>query len=407
MNFSQIRSIKKLKMKEKLFWYLELILTRSFFHKLIAVLLLIWILFFLWQHLSIFFFVFVFAYLFWEWVTFIRKKLAHYKINIKEWYIITFLYIVFLTLIWFVLFNVIPHISKELVQFNFAEMAKNAQEAWLNQLKTFWIETGKNEINFIDSIKHKVFEQNTLEKIGKATASGLKTFLQIAIAMILSYIYLFERKKILEIASNIENTYYKDIWITYKYLWSKLRDGFGYVFKAQFIIALFNSILTTIGLFILWYVFEGEMFPMIFTMTIIVFLFWFIPVLGTIFSSIPLMIVWFSFWWTPMVLSIIIMVLVVHAFEAYYLNPKILWKFTHYPIFVSLIILYLGEHILWPSWLILWMPIFMIIVSLLKDFNIYLFSLEKRYVEQFENIEENYQDWFVLKNTINKIKRRK
>lgn len=363
-------------MKEKILLYIELILTRSFFHKLIAILLLIWILSFLWQHLSIFFFVFVFSYLFWEGALFIRKKLAHYKINIKEGYIITFLYIIFLTLIWFVLFSIIPHISRELSQFNFAEMAKNAQEAWTQQLNNFWIATGKNELNFMDSIKHKVLEQKTLEKIGSATASWLKTFLQIAIAMILSYIYLFERKKIIEVASNIENTYYKDIWNTYKYIWIKLRDGFWYVFKAQFIIALFNSALTTFWLFLLWYILEGAMFPMIFTMTIVVFLFWFIPVLGTIFSSIPLMIVWYSFWGMPMVISIIIMVLIVHAFEAYYLNPKILGKFTHYPIFVSLIILYLSEHILWPSGLILWMPIFMIIVSLLKDLNIYLLQLE-------------------------------
>lgn len=366
-------------MKEKLLRYLSVIVSTTFWHRVIAVLLLWLVVWFIGTHLTIFFFVFVFSYLFWEGALFIQKKLARNKINLSEKVIITGIYLIFISLLTFVLFSIIPKISQELSNFNYGEMIQSAQKTFEQKLIDFWIGETNNKISFADTISQNIFQQATLSKISSATAITFKWFLQIIISLILSYIYLLEKKIIREFISKIDNTYYRDIWDTYKYIGARLKEWFGYVFKAQAVIALFNTILTAIGIFLLWMVFEWEVFPMILTLSIIVFFFGFIPVLWTIFSSIPLMVVGFTFSGIEMVIAIIVLIMVVHAFEAYYLNPKIVWRFTNYPIFITLVVLYLWEHIMGPAGLILWMPLFIIIVSLLSDLNKEIVNIQHRY----------------------------
>lgn len=61
--------------------------------------------------------------------------------------------------------------------------------------------------------------------------------------------------------------------------------------EAQMFIALINAVLTALGLIGISLVHGGSSFPYIFTLSSIVFVFGFIPVLGMFISGIPIIIV--------------------------------------------------------------------------------------------------------------------
>lgn len=93
----------------------------------------------------------------------------------------------------------------------------------------------------------------------------------------------------------------------------------------------------------------GETFPYIFTLSLIVFIFGFIPVFGTFLSGIPIVIIGYGYGTSAhdsiiIVSAIVGMIAVVHAMEAYYLNPKIVSSYVHFPVFITFVILLISEH---------------------------------------------------------------
>lgn len=93
----------------------------------------------------------------------------------------------------------------------------------------------------------------------------------------------------------------------------------------------------------------GEAFPYIFTLSLVVFIFGFIPVFGTFLSGIPILIIGYGYGATAhdsliIVGAIVAMIAIVHAVEAYYLNPKIVSSYVHFPVFITFVILLVSEH---------------------------------------------------------------
>lgn len=78
-------------------------------------------------------------------------------------------------------------------------------------------------------------------------------------------------------------------------------------------------------------------------------------------------------------IAVIIMIGVIHAIEAYALNPKIVSSYVHFPIFVTFITLLIAEHIFGFVGLLIGVPILSIILSLLKDFDLYIQSIQQKY----------------------------
>ena len=91
-----------------------------------------------------------------------------------------------------------------------------------------------------------------------------------------------------------------------------------------------------------------------------------IPVAGVIISLVPLSIVAFNNGGFVQVVYVLVMIVLLHAFEAYILNPKLMSEKTKLPIFYTLSILIVSEHIAGVLGLIVGLPIFMFILDVIE-----------------------------------------
>ncbi len=202
--------------------------------------------------------------------------------------------------------------------------------------------------------------------------------MQIILSLILSYIFIVDRDKIKEYFLWIKESNFSFFYHEYADFFERIVKSFWLILKAQAMIALVNTILTTIGLYIIWWMFWMT-FPYILTLIIVVFLCWLIPVLGTFLSSIPILFVWYSLvWWFNAVILMILMISIVHFVEAYYLNPKIVSKFLNLPVSLTFVILIVSEHLFGIAWLLLWVSLFYFVEWLLKDADKWIDKLNEK-----------------------------
>jgi predicted PurR-regulated permease PerM len=68
-------------------------------------------------------------------------------------------------------------------------------------------------------------------------------------------------------------------------------------------------------------------------------------------------------------MAILGMVTFIHAVEAYYLNPKIVSSYMELPVFLTFLILLVSEHMFGFVGLLIGVPLFYILVDILKDFD--------------------------------------
>jgi len=108
-------------------------------------------------------------------------------------------------------------------------------------------------------------------------------------------------------------------------------------FRAQAVIAVCNTSLTLIGFY-----FIG--LPKIALLSIVVFLFSFVPVLGVFISTAPAILVGLNSGGYEMGAKVVLFVVVVHLVEAYVLNPLIYGRHLKLNPVLVLIILYVGHH---------------------------------------------------------------
>jgi predicted PurR-regulated permease PerM len=111
----------------------------------------------------------------------------------------------------------------------------------------------------------------------------------------------------------------------------------GRAIEAQAAIAVINTILTLIGLFVLD-------IPLVAMLSVIVFVCSFVPVLGVFISTTPIVLVALNTGGPGLSLAAIGLVIVIHAVEAYVLNPIIYGKHLKLNPVLTLIILYVGYH---------------------------------------------------------------
>eukprot|EP00640_Fibrocapsa_japonica_P001083 CAMPEP_0113933688 /NCGR_PEP_ID=MMETSP1339-20121228/1014_1 /TAXON_ID=94617 /ORGANISM="Fibrocapsa japonica" /LENGTH=433 /DNA_ID=CAMNT_0000935123 /DNA_START=297 /DNA_END=1598 /DNA_ORIENTATION=- /assembly_acc=CAM_ASM_000762 len=137
----------------------------------------------------------------------------------------------------------------------------------------------------------------------------------------------------------------------------------GKSFEVQFLIALANTFLTTMGLVLLG-------IPGAWLFSIIVFICSFIPLLGILISTLPMTAVAISEYGLVKVFEVIGMVVFVHIVEAYLLNPQIYAsKLKLHPVLV-LAALYVTEHMAGVKALFLAIPVTVYVINeLLADNN--------------------------------------
>lgn len=195
---------------------------------------------------------------------------------------------------------------------------------------------------------------STITSIG---SMGLTFFL----SFLLSFFFIMEQEWVTNFARAFYNSkigmYSRDVG----YLGKKFVNTFGVVIEAQFIIALVNTGLTTIGLFLMKFPQEQLL-----SLALMIFILSLIPVAGVIISCIPLSLIAYTIGGVQDVIYVLIMITVIHAIESYALNPKLMSSKTDLPVFYVFIILMFSEKFFGIWGLVIGIPVFVFLLDLLE-----------------------------------------
>lgn len=364
----------------KLKQFINLLLTKKYLKKFFAYFLLIVVFYVFRGFIWIFFLTFIFAYLFFSSACFIRNKIIYLvekifkdqksikyiKKIINLNIIVITLYILFIWVIIYTASDLIPKLINELSELpqNMPFLAEpiNWVTSKLVEIKNFNAELWWS-ISEILSNKDIEVVIDILSKLKSASVYVL----EVMISLILSFVFIIDRFKLQKYLLWVKRSSFKFLYKEYKIILDKIVKSFWLIFKAQAMIALWNAALTMLWLALIW-AFHGWTFPYMLTLWLIVFIAWFIPVLGVFVSSIPILFVAYSMiWWVTVIIEIVMLIAIVHMVEAYYLNPKIVSSFLEIPVSLTFVILIVSEHLFWIAWLLIWVSLFYFFVWLLRD----------------------------------------
>jgi predicted PurR-regulated permease PerM len=189
--------------------------------------------------------------------------------------------------------------------------------------------------------------KNPLE-IGQSVIGYASSFL---LSLLFSFLIVLDLSKIRRGITGLANT-------KVGFIYDEVADniaGFGRVLgralEAQLFIAICNTILTSIGLWML-----GLTQSML-VLSAIVFVCSFIPVVGTFLSSTPICLLALQSGGVSTMVLAILMICLVHALETYVLNPQIYGHHMHMNPVLVLIVLTIGGKLFGVWGLILGIPI--------------------------------------------------
>lgn len=390
-------------------WFLKriwrLFLNKIFLQKLSAYSVLILALYLLKDFWLVLFLTFLFSYLFLTFWSFLKQKFDLFvnkvirskknKDILKKLFstniIIIFLYLIFISVLFFALSDILPKLTKELRDLpKYVPMLGDYVNVVVEKLEEFkrintqiwW------SINEVFTKQDIDLVLQIFEKIKSVWAIFIKVFLSI----VLSYIFILDREKLWGYLKWIQKSNFGFFYREYSIIVNKIVNTFWLVFKAQSMIALTNAVLTTIWLVIIWLI-HSQSFPFIYTLAIIVFICGFIPVIWTFISSFPILIIGYTtYWWIAIVLEIIFLIWFIHAVEAYYLNPKIVSSFIELPVSLTFLVLILSEHYMWFAGLVIWISCFYLLIEILKEFDIILDKTKTTLTDmKKQEIETNWE----------------
>jgi len=188
--------------------------------------------------------------------------------------------------------------------------------------------------------------KNPLE-IGQSVLSYASSFL---LSLLFSFLIVLDLRKITRGVQELRHT-------KIGFIYDEVADniaGFGRVLgralEAQLFIAVCNTILTGIGIWILG-------LDNLLVLSTIVFFCSFIPVVGTFISSTPIALIALQAGGVSTMLIAIVIIMVVHALETYVLNPQIYGHHMHMNPVLVLIVLTIGGKLFGIWGLILGIPI--------------------------------------------------
>lgn len=320
------------------------------FKRVITLLILFTFLYAMKSMLNLMLLTFVFTYLIDNVSRLLIKKL-HGKIRINYKLMIITVSLVVTAMLFIIIIDFLP-----LVIDQFRQVVKQINELYHTSQDNQAIELIKEKL---DQIYGTIFSTEGINYIILSISNISKLGINILIALILSIFFLLEKDKILEFTHKFKQSKIAGICSELEFFWGKFTSSFGKVIEAQITIATVNGILSTIGLWIIG-------FPHLLGFGMMVLLLGLIPVAGVIISLIPLSIVAFNIGGLAYIAYVLIMIALLHAFEAYILNPKLMSSKTKLPIFYTLSILIVSEHIAGVLGLIIGIPIFMFILDVIE-----------------------------------------
>jgi predicted PurR-regulated permease PerM len=372
-------------------WFFTFLLHKRFLKKVLAYTILV-LFFVIFQHLLLIFFIaFIFAYLIYSLGNIIKDKIddslslffekkktrklleTAFSLNI----IFFIIYIAFWITLLFFLSQVLPQLIVELYDLSktlpFLQQDIQNITSRLEEIRNFNTQIGGS----ITQIFSQQDLQVILDVYTRVKAVG-GIFLQVLLWIILSIVFLFDREKVLHYLKKIKKSHFRFLYEEYELIFERGVKSFGIIIKAQSIIALVNSILTMLGLWIVGLVY-GNGFPFILSLWLLVFILGFVPVLGTFLSSVPLIIIAYLYvGWINAALTIVALVVIIHAIEAYYLNPKIFSSFLELPVSLTFLILIVSEHFMGVLGLLIGVSVFYFVIWVLSDTNDLISDSSKR-----------------------------
>ncbi|MBU3181844.1 AI-2E family transporter [Clostridium psychrophilum] len=208
-----------------------------------------------------------------------------------------------------------------------------------------------NRIDFASYAKSGI--QNIMLFVTALGKGSVNTFL----AILLSLVFILQKDSILKFVHKLKHSKIAGAYDYFQYFGNNFLNSFGKVIQAQIMIAIVNTVLSTIGLTLMG-------FPQLFALAFMIFILSLIPVAGVFISLIPLCLIAIKIGGLIKVLFVLIMIFIIHAVESYILNPKLMSDSTHLPIFFTFVTLIVSEHFMGIWGLILGIPIFIFILDL-------------------------------------------
>jgi predicted PurR-regulated permease PerM len=178
------------------------------------------------------------------------------------------------------------------------------------------------------------------------------------ISLILSFFLILEKEKIKEFGVRLESSKISFIYKYFMGFGGTFARTFGKVMKVQVMISTLNMVICSVTFYIMG-------FPNIGGIAVMLFFLGLIPVAGTLISLIPLCTIAFAFGGLTKVIQVIIVMIIINALEAYVLNPKLMAYKVRLPVCFVFIILLVGEHYLGVWGLLIGVPIFIFLMTIL------------------------------------------
>jgi predicted PurR-regulated permease PerM len=320
------------------------------FKRFITLLLIFVLLYLMRGMLNLMLLTFVFIYLINSVSKFLIRRFEG-KINLNYKVMIVSVALFVTAMLFIIIIDFLPLVTGEFTQV-------------VNQIRELYVTVPDNEIinlvkDKLDQIYAHIFSAEGITYIVQSISNISKLAINIMIALILSVFFLLEKDKISDFTYKFKQSKAAGIYSEFEFFGRKFLSSFGKVIEVQIVIATINGALSTIGLAIIG-------FPHLLGFGMMVMLLGLIPVAGVIISLVPLSIVAFSTGGIMRVVYVLILIALLHAFEAYILNPKLMSDKTKLPIFYTLSILIVSEHLAGVVGLIVGIPVFMFILDVIE-----------------------------------------
>jgi predicted PurR-regulated permease PerM len=300
--------------------------------------------------ISLMLLMFVFTYLIDNVSTFLIRHLDG-KIRVNYKLMILIVSLVVTAILFIIIVDFLPLVIEQ-----FQQVVKQINDIYNAQRENQIINLIKEKL---DQIYGTILSTEGITYIIQSITNISKMGINIVIALILSIFFLLEKATIIEFTHKFKQSKVSGIYNELEYFGGKFLSSFGKVIEVQIVIATINGILSTIGLAIIG-------FPHLLGFGMMVMMLGLIPVAGVIISLVPLSIVAFNYGGLIHVVYVLILIALLHAFEAYILNPKLMSSKTKLPIFYTLSILIVSEHIAGVLGLIVGIPVFMFILDIIE-----------------------------------------
>jgi predicted PurR-regulated permease PerM len=248
--------------------------------------------------------------------------------------------IIFAGVIWLIAY-IVPRVVEEAGLVAQDLRWRNVQKAMIdfgaNNPKLKPVVTYINSQNFANTINIDRIQNEAQGILRSAFTIAIVTITTLLLSLLFAFLIVLDLTRLREQVRKLETSRLHDFYEQSAGPVVRFAGILAESFRAQAVIALCNTVLTTVGFLVIG-------LPKVALLAIIVFFFSFVPVLGVFISTTPAVLVAINAAGYVGAIKVICFVVFVHMIEAYVLNPLIYGQHLKLNPVLVLIILYVGHH---------------------------------------------------------------